>query len=61
MTATCPAGTIVIGGGGQVTDETNAFVNDTFPGWSVDYINDGTSASNATTTAICAPAAATAP
>ncbi len=65
VTATCPAGTIVIGGGGQVTDETNAFVNDTFPngktGWSVDYINDGTSASNATTTAICAPAAATAP
>ena len=65
VTATCPAGTTVIGGGGQVADEPNAFVNDTFPngktGWSVDFINDGTSASNATTTAICAPAAATAP
>ena len=65
VTATCPAGTTVISGGGQVADETSAFVNDTFPngktGWSVDFVNDGAAATNGTTTAICAPAAATAP
>src|ERR1700733_10564585 len=65
VTANCPAGTTVIGGGGQVSDETSTFVNDTFPngktGWSVDYVNDGAAAVNSTTTAICAPAAATAP
>jgi hypothetical protein len=65
VTATCPAGTTVIGGGGQIADETSGFVNDTYPngttGWSVDFVNDGASAVNGTTTAICAPAAATSP
>jgi hypothetical protein len=65
VTATCPAGTTVIGGGGQVADELNAFLNDSYPngktGWSVNFVNSGGSATNGTTTAICAPAAATAP
>jgi len=64
-TATCPAGTTVIGGGGQIAGEDIGFLNDSYPngkaGWSVDFVNNGPSAVNGTTTAICAPAAATAP
>jgi cytochrome bd-type quinol oxidase subunit 2 len=63
--ATCPAGTTVIGGGGQIADETSGFLNDSYPSgkteWSVDFVNDGASDVNGTATAICAPAAATAP
>ena len=64
-TATCPAGTFVIGGGGQVSDfeEGQAIVGDSYPngtaGWTVDFLNASSSAVPVTTTAICAPAAAT--
>lgn len=62
LTATCPAGTTVIGGGGSISDESNGYVNDSYPngktGWSVDYV--GASGVSVTVTAICAPAAATA-
>lgn len=66
ITASCPAGTYVIGGGGSVADETNAFVNDSAPsgktGWIVTFDNSSTANTvGATVTAICAPAAATAP
>jgi hypothetical protein len=65
LIATCPAETTVIGGGGQVSDEINGVVIDTYPnsktGWSVDFYNSGSAAISATTTAICAPASATAP
>jgi hypothetical protein len=70
VTATCPAGTTVIGGGGNVADETSAaYVNDSFPsgktGWSVNFDNANyqspTSVVSVSVTAICAPAAATAP
>jgi hypothetical protein len=65
LTATCPAGTTVIGGGGNATNEADAFVNDTYPagktGWSVDFYSEDESAVAVTVTAICAPAATTAP
>jgi len=65
VTASCPAGTTVIGGGGQVSDPTDAYIMDTYPtgktGWAVDFVNSGNGPStiSATVTAICAPAAAT--
>jgi hypothetical protein len=62
--ANCPAGTTVTGGGASVTDEANELVNDSYPngktGWTADIYNNGGPAT-ATVTAICAPAAATAP
>lgn len=64
-TASCPSGTFVIGGGGQVSnaEEGEVYVNDTYPsgtsGWTVDFANAYSSAVSVTTTAICAPAAAT--
>lgn len=66
VTATCPAGTTVIGGGGEVSNEAPAYVNDTYPdgktGWSVDFFDKLTALGiTGTTTAICAPTAATAP
>jgi hypothetical protein len=66
VTATCPAGTNVTGGGATISNESDGFVNDTFPNgktsWSADVFNDsGTDSITSTVTAICAPAAATAP
>jgi hypothetical protein len=64
-TAACPSGTFVIGGGGQVTNPEGGavYVEDSYPsgtsGWTVDFANGYTSAVAVTTTAICAPAAAT--
>jgi hypothetical protein len=64
-TATCPAGTFVIGGGGQISDPEQGavYVNDSYPngtaGWTADFGNLYSSAVAVTTTAICAPAAAT--
>jgi hypothetical protein len=64
-TATCPTGTFVIGGGGQVSnaEEGAVYAEDSYPngtgGWTVDFANAFTSAVPVTTTAICAPAAAT--
>jgi hypothetical protein len=65
VTATCPAGTTVMGGGGAVSNEYDAFVIDTYPagktGWSVDFASDDGAAVPVTVTAICAPATTTAP
>jgi hypothetical protein len=60
---------VVTGGGASVSNETDGFVNDSYPngktGWSGDFFNvggvSGTDSMTATVTAICAPAAATAP
>jgi hypothetical protein len=64
-TASCPVGTTVIGGGGQVADESTGVVNDSFPfgkaAWAATFFNWGSSTVNDTVTAICAPAAATSP
>jgi hypothetical protein len=60
-TASCPAGTNVTGGGATVSDEVNAFVNDSGPngtrnGWTATGFGEpGTSM---TVTAICTAAAA---
>lgn len=66
LTASCPAGTTVLGGGGNISDEDAGYMNDSYPsgktGWAVDFFNTGsTSPLSATVTAICAPAATTAP
>jgi hypothetical protein len=65
VTATCPAGTTVMSGGGAVTNEYDAFVIDTYPtgktGWAVDFASDDGNAVAVTVTAICAPATTTAP
>ena len=58
VSALCPAGLHVIGGGVKVADTVNDFIDDTYPtvsGWSavVDIGNNGTHV--ATVTAICAP------
>ena len=59
-TANCPAGTNVIGGGATVSDEINAFVNDSGPnssrnGWTATGF--GEPGTNMTVTAICTAAA----
>jgi hypothetical protein len=63
LTASCPSGTTVIGGGASVADESEAAVNDSFPsgkvGWTADFYS-GVPVTG-TVTAICAPAAATTP
>jgi hypothetical protein len=64
VTATCPSGMTVVGGGGQVADESgSAFLDDSYPisgknGWTADFVENSGS-TTATVTAICAPAAAT--
>jgi hypothetical protein len=63
VTASCPSGTTVIGGGGSVTNEGYDYLNDSYPagktGWTADFY--GTEGGGATVTAICAPAAVTSP
>jgi hypothetical protein len=63
VTASCPAGTDVTGGGASLSNE-NSFVNDSYPtnrtGWAADVFSNGSDV-NATVTAICEPAASTAP
>jgi len=64
LTASCPSGTTVIGGGGSLSNESGiAYIDDSYPsgnaGWTVDFNNNGAAVS-VTVTAICAPAAATA-
>jgi hypothetical protein len=65
VTASCPTGTVVIGGGASVSSEADEAVNDSYPdgrvGWSATIVNGSTQSLSATVTAICAPAAATAP
>lgn len=65
VTASCPAGTTVVGGGVSLSDEIDELVSDSYPngkaGWSADVFNgDSAQSHGATVTAICAPAAATA-
>jgi hypothetical protein len=65
ITATCPAGTFVTGGGTSVSNEQNGFVNDSYPQskttWAADVFNSTATPMTSTVTAICAPAAATTP
>lgn len=65
LTANCPAGTTVIGGGRSVADEGATQINDSYPdgktGWTADYYSLLDAPEGVTTTAICAPAASTAP
>ncbi|HUA04343.1 MAG TPA: hypothetical protein VMB27_10600 [Solirubrobacteraceae bacterium] len=62
--ASCPAGTNVIGGGASITDTVGGLVDDSYPSgkiaWVADF-SDFSTATSGTVTAICAPAAATAP
>jgi hypothetical protein len=56
----------VTGGGASVADKSGAtWLVDSYPngktGWAADVENNGTAPTTATVTAICAPAAATAP
>jgi hypothetical protein len=63
-TASCPTGTVVIGGGASIGDTEGGFVDDSYPigstQWAANFA-DGTRPTTGTVTAICAPAAATAP
>lgn len=63
-TATCPAGTFVTGGGASIADSTNGTVAESYPagktGWTGGFF-DFNGPTTGTVTAICAPAAATAP
>ncbi len=65
ITATCPNGTFVTGGGTSVSNEQNGFVNDSYPQskttWAADVFNSTATPMTSTVTAICAPAAATTP
>lgn len=69
VTAACPPGTNVTGGGANTNDETAGSVTDSYPSgrttWSADVFNNGgnsgTESINATVVAICEPAASTAP
>jgi hypothetical protein len=61
-TASCPAGTSVIGGGATVSDEIDAAVNDSAPsttrnGWTATGISYEFKAISMTVTAICTPVA----
>jgi hypothetical protein len=62
ITATCPAGTFVVGGGANLSDQYAQLVNDSYPSsttaWTADVFNDSPSAPGFTVYAICVPAAA---
>jgi hypothetical protein len=64
LSATCPSGTVVTGGGGSVADTANGFLVDSAPtgktGWTATFF-DNAGTTTATVTAICAPAASTTP
>lgn len=58
VTATCPAGTKVIGGGAQIAKEEEAYVNDSAPtgdrsGWTANGYAYATGSTTMTVTAIC--------
>jgi hypothetical protein len=65
--ASCPAGTNVVGGGVRLGDTTDDYINDSGPngrtGWisNVHSTSSPSTTQSVTVTAICAPAAATAP
>ena len=66
ITASCPTGTFVIGGGASVSNEQHGIVNDSYPQsktlWAADVFNNSfTTPMTATVTAICAPAGTTSP
>lgn len=64
-TASCPAGTVVTGGGAAVSNEVDGLVNDSVStatsGWAADFVNLGSGPITGVVEAICAPAAATSP
>jgi hypothetical protein len=64
-TASCPAGTNVTGGGGNIDDTINGFFLGSYPAskttWAAVYEDDSGATANGTVYAICAPAASTAP
>ncbi|MDX6718413.1 MAG: hypothetical protein QOJ63_667 [Solirubrobacteraceae bacterium] len=61
-TATCPAGTFVVGGGASLNDRTVQSLDDSFPSsataWTTNIVNDGETAPGFTVFAICVPAVA---
>jgi hypothetical protein len=61
-TATCPAGTFVVGGGASLADRVAQSLDDSYPSsttaWTVDISNDGEASPGFTVYAICLPAAA---
>lgn len=65
VTANCPAGTTVIGGGATVASPADELIGGSSPasttGWTAEIFNEGNGILTASVTAICAPAAATAP
>ena len=65
VTANCPAGTTVIGGGATVASPANELIDGSSPasttGWTAEIFNEGNGILTASVTAICAPAAATTP
>ena len=65
VTANCPQGMVVTGGGGRVSNPTKGGLNHSFPaargGWTVEAFNTDTAASTVTAFAICAQAASTTP
>ena len=66
VTANCPAGLSVVGGGGRVANPTRAGLNHSFPagrgGWTVEAFNSDPGAdSTVTAFAICAQASSTTP
>jgi hypothetical protein len=62
-TASCPAGTIVLGGGASIVDNQTGYVVDAYPtgknAWVAHFF--GNNPTSGTVYAICAPAASTAP
>jgi len=62
--ASCPSGTNVIGGGASIADTVGGLVDDSYPSGKIAWIadlSDFNTATTGTVTAICAPAASTAP
>jgi hypothetical protein len=58
VTGTCPSGTKVIGGGALLTNEEEAYVNDSGPtgdrgGWTASGFAYGSGSTTMTVTAIC--------
>lgn len=60
-TARCPSGLFVLGGGVQLTDQTDQSTNDTYPtgsnAWTADVFNAGPGRPTFTVYAICGPVA----
>jgi hypothetical protein len=63
VSASCPSGTTVIGGGATIADLVNGQMIDSYPngktGWTADMYTSSSTGTTGTVIAICAPAAAT--